>query len=297
MRLGQIAFLLIWMCSGNPSVIAQDLRFILISDTHYGAKNSISFPMEEINQLQETRLPFPPFQKAKPITGLIHCGDILDAPGDSAYQLFLNDFGLLGEKKCQFPVYELFGNHDGGWEGPVRQGMLSRNPLRPGICRISENGLHYSWDWEGVHFVALNSYPGNEWDDTCQWCHYFKDPFKYPQHSLDFLKEDLKSLENPDAPIILLQHYGWDSFSLLWWTEAEREEYFEVIRDYQILGIFHGHNHAVEQRIWKGIPVWAVGSPQKNKEPGDYIVARVHRGKLKVFHRKAQKWKKIRVIN
>ena len=34
---------------------------------------------------------------------------------------------------------------------------------RPGASRTSsENGLHYSWDWNGVHFVMANLYPADK---------------------------------------------------------------------------------------------------------------------------------------
>jgi cytolysin (calcineurin-like family phosphatase) len=294
--------IILFLCSifGIATGDGQDFSFIVISDTHYGtegARENTQTTLSNINQFQTKIRPQFRIFNLPQTRGLVHCGDILDQPNDTSYQYFVDDFGLRGENLCKFPVYELFGNHDGGFSDPVRQGMIKRNPGRPNIRNISENGLHYSWKWGEVLLIALNSYPGNEWDDSCGWCHYFKDSFKFPQYSLAFLEQELKSIENPNQPVILFQHYGWDGFSFLWWTEAERNAYYELIKDYNILGIFHGHNHAVERRNWNGIPVWAVGSPQKTSEPGEFVVARVRKNHLKVFARKGDQWKKIPKVN
>lgn len=279
---------------------SQVTTLAVISDSHYGASGAREKTLEtirDLNQLGTDRFhPLWPILTGR-IAGLIHCGDLLNDPDPAAWQDFLEDFGLSGEKQVPWPVYEMFGNHDGGINDPVRQGMLDRNPQRVGLSRISDNGLHYSWDYPDLHCIALNAYPGNAWDDTCGWCHYFKDDFRFPEYSLVFLKKDLAALPRPDMPVLIFQHYGWDDFSRLWWTDAEREAFYEVIRGYRVLGIFHGHNHAVEQRSWHGIPVYASGSSQKESEPGDVLILRVRKDRLRVFHRKGDRWLRITKVN
>ena len=75
----------------------------------------------------------------------------------------------------RYPTFEGVGNHDGGnsteANGLVRRELIGRNrqrASRPGLAppkyRLSPNGLHYAWAWEGVHFIMLGVYPGTNGD-------------------------------------------------------------------------------------------------------------------------------------
>ncbi len=262
--------------------------FLVVSDSHYGKadRQKNRETVERMNGMEGTDLPGWLTGRAGKPLGVIHCGDILDGPADSAYMQFEEDYGLTGERLLKLPVYETFGNHDGGLNQVVRQGSIRRNPLRPGLAMVSENGLHYSWDWHGVHFVNLGAYPGNEWIDSCGWCHYFKDPFREPLFSRDFLKKDLaRNVGTSGRPVVLVQHYGWDGFSKLWWTLPEKDSLAAAVRPYNVVGIFHGHSHAVEHWDWNGIPVWSAGSTVKGEEPGNILVVKYRRGKIRVWAR------------
>ncbi len=271
---------------GGASSRSDGFFFLVVSDSHYGKSDRLKNieTINRMNGMEGTDLPgFLTGKVGNPL-GVIHCGDILDGPADSAYRMFEEDYGLNGEAKLKFPVYETFGNHDGGLTQTVRQASIRRNPGRSALASVSDNGLFYSWDWNGVHFVNLGSYPGNEWIDTCGWCHYFKDSFREPLFSRDFLKADLlKNVGTSGRPVVLVQHYGWDDFSKLWWTAPDRDSLASVIKPYNIIGIFHGHSHAVEHRTFNGIPVWSAGSTVKGDEPGNILVVRYRRGKLTVW--------------
>ncbi|MFN2380728.1 MAG: metallophosphoesterase, partial [Bacteroidales bacterium] len=198
-------------------------------------------------------------------------GDLTQDGREDEWLRYTRNFGMTGEADLKYPVYEIPGNHDGNIDGVVRSGIRERNLAREGINR-SENDLHYSWNESGVHFAALGIYPGLEWDPDCEWCHYFHESFRDPEMSLAFLETDLKNnLQHPDQPVILFFHYGWDGFSLLWWTEAEQERFYNVIRDYNIAAVFHGHDHAIEHYQWKGIDVWSAGSPQAGEKTGRFL--------------------------
>jgi cytolysin (calcineurin-like family phosphatase) len=187
------------------------------------------------------------------------------------------------------PVYENYGNHDGDTSGVVRSGIRERNKNRKNLKNISDNGLHYSWDWGKYHFVSLGSYPSDKWDSTCGWCHYFKNSFREPQKSLSFLKEDLQQY-GYKKKIIIYFHYGWDSFSKLWWTEDEQEKFYDVIKDYNIAAIFTGHNHATGYLKWKGIDVYSAGSPQSGKKTGSFLLVNASNDSLHVIERRLNKW-------
>ena len=50
-----------------------------------------------------------------------------------------------------------------------------------------------------------------------------------------------------------MQHYGFDGFSLNdwnWWTPTQRRTFYELIADYNVVAILHGHNHHAEHYRW-----------------------------------------------
>ena len=87
-------------------------------------------------------------------------------------RVFLADFGFDGtDGLLKFPVFEGWGNHDGPPIGKESFGfsfqaeLKKRNEVRKQkgwIGNLSANGLHYSWDWDDVHFVQLNIYPADQ---------------------------------------------------------------------------------------------------------------------------------------
>jgi predicted phosphodiesterase len=210
-------------------------------------------------------------------------GDLTQDGREDEWLRYTRNFGVTGEADLKYPVYEIPGNHDGNIDGAVRSGIRERNLAREGI-NMAENNLHYSWNESGVHFAALGIYPGLEWDPNCEWCHYFHESFRDPEMSLAFLEYDLKNnLQHTDQPVILFFHYGWDGFSLLWWTEAEQERFYNVIRDYNITAVFHGHDHAIEHYQWKGIDVWSAGSPQAGEKTGRFLTLDFENDSMHVY--------------
>ncbi len=293
----RIIFLaLLWILVCCSSACNRPVSFYVFSDTHcmdslrrYAILEEM---VQEANQLAEAPSPDTLWVKPRHPRGLLVCGDLTDAGRPDQWQHFQDIFGLQGEKKLRMPVYETFGNHDGDTGGVVRMGIRERNRERKEIW-VSPNGLFYSWNWSGFHFVALGSYPGNGWDSTCGWCHYFKRSFRDPQNSLDFLKEDLRTHAG-NKQVILYFHYGWDDFSKLWWTEKEQEALYEVIKDHRIAAIFTGHNHETGYRQWKGIDVYSAGSPQTDHGTGSFLVVTANRKTLAVQERRQGKWGSLR---
>ncbi len=276
---------LLWLIASTAlSSCNRYLSFYVFSDTHcmdsLQRYEILDTMITEANALAKTISPAP--------RGLLVCGDLTDAGKPAQGMQFQQLFGLHGEQKLSLPVYENFGNHDGDTNGVVRQGIRARNLLRKNTW-VSPNGLFYSWNWKNFHLVSLGSYPGNEWDSTCNWCHYFKTSFRDPQNSLAFLKEDLEK-HGRNKQVILYFHYGWDDFSQLWWTEKEQEAFYAVIKDYSVAAIFTGHNHETGYRQWKGIDVYSAGSPQTNQGTGSFLVMTASRRDLKVQERRNGRW-------
>lgn len=211
-------------------------------------------------------------------------GDLTDSGTPEAWREFEEIFGFEGEGVLQMPVYETFGNHDGGVDGAVREGIRGRNALRQDVFMTSENGLHYAVEKKGYLFIVLGSYPGDEWDPACEWCHYFKESFREADGALSFLESALKeNRAGKNLPVFLFFHYGWDDFSRLWWTPAEQDRFFNALKDSRVSGIFHGHNHQIDAYSWRGYNVFIAGSPQRGEKTGDALFVSVRRDGIRVF--------------
>lgn len=109
---------------------------------------------------------------------------------------------------------------------------------------------HYSWDWQDVHFVHLNVFPANENCSSCPPDASYIDPYD----ALSFLQKDLKlnvindhSVQVSDRrPIVLVHHYGFNAPGLRDWSEQQRVDYWNTIKDYNVLAILVGHTHLGE---------------------------------------------------
>jgi cytolysin (calcineurin-like family phosphatase) len=283
------------------STQGHDLTFFLAGDTHYGLSAKTAAynraVVDAMNSLPGT--PYPPGTipgTVKNPRGVAVLGDLVEEGegemGLEQWEEFTRDFGVCGEGWIDFPVYEGFGNHDGGAEQPVRQGIKLRNTQRAGLAHISKNGFHYSWNWEGIHFIQLNLFPGIEADRIINpWGNYFEGSWKEPLHSVDFLRADLeKYAKAKNQPIIILMHYGFDPYGLGWWSERERDVFYKTIKDYNILAIFWGHTHMVQSIEWRGIPTFCVGSTQKSNGPGEFLVVHITNGTMYIMERKLRRW-------
>ncbi len=161
------------------------------------------------------------------------------------------------------PVYVGLGNHDLDQDGPPSHPDWYRRELRdyvevnhrPSVFftpslpadNYDVESDNYSWNWGRLHLVQLQRFGG--------------DTRKGAVSGLDWLKQDLEANAADGRPVILFQHYGWDSFSIErwdaghttfddsgtgephWWSESERESLLAVLKDYNVIGLFHGHEH------------------------------------------------------
>lgn len=258
------------------------LSFIVVSDLHFRG-DSISYMknkevVEDMNLIDKNCHSNKLYNCVHPLFAWI-LGDLTDSGTAEQWIQYEKLYGLNGEGLLKYPVFECFGNHDGGVKGIVRSQIKVRNKKRYKTVYTDSLGLHYSWDIGNIHFVNLNLYPMNEWDSACDWCKYFKDSFKEAEYSLRFLEKDLKEhVGDTNRPVILGFHIGFDEFSLKWWTENSRNEFYDVIQDYNVIAIFHGHNHDFQKYSWRGIPVWSVGSSMHDDEVGEYLIVEVRCG-------------------
>lgn len=176
-----------------------------------------------------------------------------------------------GPDRVHMPVYVGLGNHDLDQDGPPEHLDWYRREMRdyveinhrpsvffkPPVPAANYDPLSdsYSWDWGGLHLVQAHRFAG--------------DTSKGAISALPWLAADLKANAGDGRPVILFQHYGWDPFSTErwdpaagkfddtgsgkphWWSDDERRALSATIAGYNVVGIFHGHQHETPM-IYKG---------------------------------------------
>ena len=169
----------------------------------------------------------------------------------------------VGPDRVHVPVYVGLGNHDLDQNGPKGHVNWYRRELRDYVEVNHRAGVFfkppvpvtnydvetdcYSWDWGGLHLVQTHRFAGDTGHEA--------------DSALPWLKQDLATYAADGRPVILFQHYGWDAFSIEkwdpakstfdddgggkphWWSDADREALLEALRGYNVVGIFHGHQH------------------------------------------------------
>ena len=269
--------------------------FFIVGDTHYRAREEDFRRMDPmsaqinrrlvdwLNQLPATEFPagLGSGFVGKP-HGVIHAGDIVDNGdkagamlklADSETAAFVADWGLNGgDGVLHWPVREVHGNHDGPrGETVVTDTIKSRNRRRAGLRNVSANGLHYSWDWGGIHFLALGIVVGGAPDVTR--------PRRYaPLESLAFLQQDLaEHVGSSGRPVVLVHHVDVARYSTIVsdakvatheWDYADVHAYYGALRGYRVAAAICGHTHARNVFRWNGTnePQAATGVPFLNTD-------------------------------
>ena len=240
----------------------RELTFIVTSDLHYDAfenedrNDRVRDTLRAINAA--TNLTWPEELgggSIAPPRGVLVLGDVID-DGDRVflgkhqtprqYYQFLADFGLDGtDGLLNFPVFETWGNHDGPPAGQEKYGfsfqarLKERNLRRQQkgwLTNLSSNGLHYSWDWDDVHFVVLGIYPADEQNPLLK---RYSPVWHNPQGALTFLRDDLRRHVGASGrPVVLLSHCGFDTD---WWHTNDWKAAYEAAKPCDVVLCLYGH--------------------------------------------------------
>jgi predicted phosphodiesterase len=263
----------------TPRSDESPVAFFLVGDTHFLADRDNAAKLDvrsaaiaprlvdHLNKLPGTEIPKAAGGgKVLAPRGVIHAGDCIDT-GDKAnvkmqqteWAAFADMYGLTGKDgKLKVPVYEVHGNHDSPrGDGLAVQKIIERNKTRPGVGNVSKNGVHYSWDWGGVHFVNLGIVVGQVADVTRKR--------RYgPLGSLDFLVADLKDrVGSSGRPVVITHHVDMLRYAQplpvedkkaegMEWDPADVRGFHEAIKGYTVAAILYGHTHARNVYRWDG---------------------------------------------
>jgi cytolysin (calcineurin-like family phosphatase) len=288
------------------SAAAAEVTFLVTSDCHYDALENEDRnqrnreTVEQMNRISGVR--WPQELGGDPIAaprGVLVLGDLIDDgdrmlngqnQGALQWKYFLADFGLDGtDGLLKYPVFEGWGNHDGPPPGLQRHGfsmqaeLQRRNQLRKqkGLIRnVCPKGLHYSWDWDGIHFVQLNLFPADKPHPEVKYSPAYHDP----QGALGFLRKDLEThVGRSGRPVVLMHHYDLQGSN--WWHDQQRQQYREAIEPYNVVAIFHGHT-ATDVYRWKGLDVINTGQTENG-----FFVVQVTDKRMRLGYRyKLHKW-------
>jgi Calcineurin-like phosphoesterase len=256
------------------------VSFFLVGDTHYCADKNAPTQMSAVsaaynrglvdwlNRLPGTEIPANAGGgTVGKLHGVIHAGDVIDN-GDKASPTFnkmaetetaawLADYGLNGgDGRLRWAVREVHGNHDSPrGDGPVIAEIKARNQRRKGLTNISANGLHYSWDWGGVHFVALGIVVGDAPEVTRKRRYA-------PLGSLPFLRDDLaEHVGRSRRPVVLVHHVDAHRYSRILpdevvknseWDYGDARAFHETLRPYRVAATLCGHTHVRNILRWDG---------------------------------------------
>ncbi len=263
----------------EPKPKEQPVAFFLVGDSHFLANKGDAARLDErsaavtsrlldvLNKLPGTEIPREAGGgRVLAPRGVIHAGDCIDT-GDKAnvkmqeteWAAFKDGFGLTGKDgKLKVPVYEVHGNHDSPHgDGLAVKKIMARNKTRPGLTQVSNNGVHYSWDWGRVHFLNLGIVVGQVADVTRKR--------RYgPLESLDFLVADLKEKVGASGrPVVITHHVDMIRYAQplpvedrraegMEWDPADVKGFHDALRGYNVAAILYGHTHARNIFRWDG---------------------------------------------
>ncbi|NLF69490.1 MAG: hypothetical protein GX575_10600 [Candidatus Anammoximicrobium sp.] len=237
-----------------------DFTFLQITDTHIGREDLLKRFAEGVG-----KLPIP-------IAFVVNTGDLVGGvdvvPPEKAPAQF--DRYLGAAAAFQQPLFNVPGNHE-----HVAFNVPDADKTHPlygkGLYRKLFGPMYYSWDWGGIHFLALDgtSLPYQE---------------KLGADQLAWLAADLQ-FQPLDKPLIVFCHQSLPALR----DAAELEK---ILRDRQVLGAFCGHLHRTFTTQLAGFPVYHTGAlsgawwsgPNPDGTPQGFRLVQIQDGALKTAY-------------
>lgn len=188
--------------------------FLHVTDTHQTASGSTE-PLRKL-AADAQKMDIPP-------AFIIDTGDVTESGRPDEYARFKEAIAPLNAAGIGF--YAVPGNHDVRWSPDGKEGFAK-----------AFGKLYQSFDYNGVHFVLLDSTVLME-----HWGHFDK-------AEMDWLGRDLKKVR-PETPIMLFMHHwiGRDGPE-----DRPIDNEFDLwgpLRNRNVVAIFTGHGH--EDLVWK----------------------------------------------
>lgn len=201
-------------CSSYGTAKTSDFHFVQLSDSHWGFKGP------EINPEAGTTLKRAVVAVnalALPPDFIVFTGDLTHTTDDPRIRRTrMQEFKAIIADLNVPTIHFLPGEHDASLD----KGTAFQEFFGP---------THYSFDYRGVHFVALDN---------------VSDPAaRLGEEQLAWLKADLDKLAM-DAPIVILTHRPLFDLAPQWdWATRDGSQAIDILMPYQNVTVFYGHIH------------------------------------------------------
>ncbi len=243
----------------TPQAQEEDFTFIQITDTHIGRADLLQRFAEQTGTYP-VRIAF-----------AVNTGDLVGGvdvvPPEKARSQYER---YMEAARFPMPLFNLPGNHE--HVGFNHKGADPKHPYYgKGLYPRLLGPMHYSWDWAGVHFVALDgtSLPYQE---------------RLGSNQLAWLEADL-ALQPAGRPLVLFCHQSIPSL-------RDAKLLAELLQGRNVLGAFCGHLHRTFTATFAGFPVYHSGAlsgawwggPNIDGTPQGFRLARFRDGRLKTVY-------------
>ncbi len=242
------------------------VTFFVASDSHFGARGMSELSrsvVEQMNALPGAEYPPELGGRVDTPRGVLFTGDTTDNGRLDEFAEFEAVYGLGGKNGLlRFPVFVAIGNHDVSVESPIKDRVTQ-----------AYGGVDYAWDWDDLRLLCLDMYPDAP---TRAWL--------------------VRELERAGRrrPLLLFFHYSLEGPYSDFWADEDKDAFARALEGYNVLALFHGHEHRVGHYLWRGHPVFRPGAPRHSSH--FFLVVRVGPSKMDVTawnfdeRRWAQSW-------
>ena len=201
-------------CASYGTAKTSDFHFVQLSDCHWGFNGPLVNP-EAGSTLKRAIVAVNAL--ALPPDFIVFTGDLTHTTDDPQVRRSrMREFkAIVADLKVR-DIHYLPGEHDASLD----HGAAFQEFFGP---------THYSFDYRGVHFIALDN---------------VSDPAaRVGDEQLAWLKADLARLA-ADAPIVVLTHRPLFDLAPQWdWATRDGSQVIDVLMPYQNVTVFYGHIH------------------------------------------------------
>jgi len=166
---------------------------------------------------------------------VLHTGDLINLGDDmKSFDVFKKEYVKVIETN-NLKLLMCPGNHDSyikyfPYCKPVFKYLKNKYNCKYNLIMDWNKACCYKVKHNGIYFISMGIYPKN-----LVWL--------------------TNNLPNKDEPIIIFYHYNTaDNPFSDWWTNTEKENFYNTIKNHNILLIVDGHWHQSGKNEWKGIP-------------------------------------------
>ena len=196
----------------DPLTFEVEFKFAWITDSHIGLSSTNPGIQEVIDSINANK---------SMMDFVVHTGDITEKGTNSELSTAKRYLGA-----CELPMYIVPGNHDSKW---TESGMQT--------YKNYFGEMYYSFDHKGFHFIGLNNAiylrGGGGYFDPVQ---------------LDWLKNDLAGMDDPNKPVIVFYHLPSDQSSV-----SNSWRVLDILKQYRTALVLFGHGHSNRKYDFAGI--------------------------------------------